>query len=39
MWIASEQRKDTQENKERFIKTGNNLNFILDNDIIGVKVE
>ena len=37
MWIASEQRKDAQENKERFTKTANNLNFILDNDIIRCK--
>ena len=32
MWIASE-----QENKEMFTKTGNNLNFILYNDIIRCK--
>ena len=37
MCLASEQRKNAQENIERLIKTGNNLSFILDNDIIRCK--
>ena len=37
MWITSEQRREAGESLEKFSKTGNNLCFILENDIIRCK--
>ena len=37
MWISSEQKRYAQSDKENFVKTGNNLCFVLENDIIRCK--
>ena len=34
IWIASEQRRDAHENRDKFIKTSNNLYFIVEDELI-----